>query len=189
MTERREDREGESYLLLDAPLGVCGIAWSSRGLVRLQLPEATREATERRLAVAGRSAATSALPPAVERAVAALRRYFSGEPADLTAVDVDLGGVPEFHRQIYAVTRAVPWGETVTYGDLARMVGSPGSARAVGQAMGRNPVPVVIPCHRVLASGQGLGGFSAPGGLTTKQRLLALEKATAIDKLPLFAPR
>lgn len=188
MAERPE-WQGESYLLLDTPLGACGLAWGSRGLVRLQLPEPTREAAERRIAATGRVLASSAIPPAVEQAVAALRRYFAGEVVDLTAIEVDLGGVPPFHREIYAATRAVPWGETVTYGALATRLGSPGASRTVGQAMGRNPVPVIIPCHRVLASGQGLGGFSAPGGLATKQRLLALEKATAIEKLPLFAPR
>ena len=188
MAERPE-WQGESYLLLDTPLGACGIAWGSRGLVRLQLPEATREATQRRVATAGRRPAAAPLLAEIEHTASSLVRYFAGEPVDLSGIEVDLDRVPAFHREIYAALRSVPWGATVTYGDLARQVGSPGSARAVGQAMGRNPVPVVIPCHRVLASGQGLGGFSAPGGLTTKQRLLALEKATAIDKLPLFAPR
>jgi methylated-DNA-[protein]-cysteine S-methyltransferase len=182
-------RNGEHYLLLDTPFGACGIAWGERGIVRLQLPAATREATEARIATGGRSPCSEPLPVSVERAVDALRRYFVGEAVDLSAIEVDLDGVPEFHREIYAVLRQVAWGETTTYGELARRLGVAGAARAIGQAMGRNPVPVIIPCHRVLASGGGLGGFSAPGGTTTKQRLLVLEQVASVERLPLFAPR
>ncbi|MGD9805359.1 MAG: methylated-DNA--[protein]-cysteine S-methyltransferase, partial [Hyphomicrobiaceae bacterium] len=99
------------------------------------------------------------------------------------------GDRPQFHLDLYAEARRIPWGETVTYGDLARALGQPGAARAVGQAMGRNPVPIIMPCHRVLASGSALRGFSAPGGIATKQRLLELERANAVERLPLFAPR
>jgi methylated-DNA-[protein]-cysteine S-methyltransferase len=179
----------EHYHLMEAPFRACGIAWGSHGIVRLQLPEATRKATEARLARGGRSQFLEPLPLCIEQAVAALRRYFAGDRVDFSDIEVDLGGVPAFHREIYAALRQIPWGETTTYGGLARMVGQPGAARAIGQAMGRNPVPVIIPCHRVLASGGTLGGFSAPGGAATKQRLLELERIASVERLPLFAPR
>ena len=98
-----------------------------------------------------------------------------GRRVDFSQLELDLAGVSDFHRAIYDAARRIGWGETVTYGELAEQVGSPGAARAVGQAMGRNPIPVIIPCHRVLASGRKIGGFSAPGGAVTKTRLLALE--------------
>jgi methylated-DNA-[protein]-cysteine S-methyltransferase len=104
-----------------------------------------------------------------------LERYFEGERIDFGGVALDLSGVGSFQRAIYDAARALAWGETATYGDLARQAGSPGAARAVGQAMGHNPVPIIIPCHRVLAAGRKIGGFSAHGGALTKQRLLAME--------------
>jgi methylated-DNA-[protein]-cysteine S-methyltransferase len=107
--------------------------------------------------------------------IAQLEAYFAGERVDLSGVALDLGGVPAFHSDIYAVLRTLSWGVTATYGELARRVGAPGAARAVGQAMGRNPVPIIVPCHRVLAAGGKIGGFSAYGGALTKERLLALE--------------
>ncbi|MGE0701649.1 MAG: methylated-DNA--[protein]-cysteine S-methyltransferase [Hyphomicrobiaceae bacterium] len=178
----------QRYALIDTQLGTCGIAWSRAGFVRLQLPETTREATELRIS-ARRVPERGPLPRPVEAAVSLLQRYFAAGTVDLGSIAVDLAGVPEFHAAIYAALRRVPCGETITYGELARAVGAPGAARGVGQAMARNPVPVVIPCHRVLAKGERLGGFSAPGGVATKQRLLALERATDCERLPLFAPR
>ena len=134
------------------------------------------------------------VPPApVREAIALLERYFSGERIDFSPVALDLVGVGSFHRAIYDVARSLGWGQTATYGDLARQVGSPGAARAVGQAMGHNPVPVIIPCHRVLAAGRKIGGFSAPGGALTKERLLALEGVQLGSGTPLLpepaAPR
>jgi methylated-DNA-[protein]-cysteine S-methyltransferase len=163
------------YHLFGTGLGAIGVAWSERGLLRLQLPEATRGATERRLR--GRSVSASAAEPPVpiRRAMAAIERYLSGERVDFAAVELDLAGVSAFHRQIYDAARRIAWGETTTYGALARKTGFPDAARAVGQAMGRNPIPIIIPCHRVLGSGGKVGGFSAFGGADTKQRLLALE--------------
>jgi methylated-DNA-[protein]-cysteine S-methyltransferase len=118
--------------------------------------------------------------------MAAVERYLAGKSVDFSKVDLDLAGVGDFHRQIYAATRRVGWGETVTYGELARRVGSPGAARAVGQAMGRNPIPIIVPCHRVLASGRKIGGFSAFGGAVTKARLLELEGVHLDDGTPLL---
>ncbi|MGE0765681.1 MAG: methylated-DNA--[protein]-cysteine S-methyltransferase [Hyphomicrobiaceae bacterium] len=188
MTEPQE-RRAEWYLLLETPFGSCGIAWNARGLTRLQLPEPTPAETERRLALYGRRAWTGPLTDEIAAVVDELGAYFSGRPTKFSGVAIDFGDRPQFHLDVYAAARRIPWGETVTYGDLARLLGVPGAARVVGQAMGRNPVPVIMPCHRVLASGNALHGFSAPGGIATKQRLLELERANAIERLPLFAPR
>ncbi|MGE0514355.1 MAG: methylated-DNA--[protein]-cysteine S-methyltransferase [Hyphomicrobiaceae bacterium] len=187
MTE--QDRREERYLLLATPFGTCGIAWNGRGLTRLQLPELTPDATERRLSAPGRKPWTGPLPDPIAAVSEELMAYFAGQETSFADVEIDFGDRPQFHLDLYAEARRIPWGETVTYGDLARALGQPGAARAVGQAMGRNPVPIIMPCHRVLASGSALRGFSAPGGIATKQRLLELERANAVERLPLFAPR
>ncbi len=162
------------YHLFDTRFGTCGIAWSGAGLTRVQLPEATRAKTEARLGRGGTEPAEPLLSAFVQDAVDALTQYFAGLPVPLEALRLDESVVTEFNASIYRALRAVPRGTTVTYGDLAKHVGHPGAARAVGMAMGRNPWPVIVPCHRVLASGHKMGGFSAPGGTATKERLLGL---------------
>jgi methylated-DNA-[protein]-cysteine S-methyltransferase len=164
----------EAYQLFDTAFGVCGIAWSARGVRWLQLPEANRTATERRIKARGCHVDTVA-PPSIKRLMADVQEYFAGSRVDFSRVVLDLTGISPFHGSIYATARRLGWGETASYGELAEQVGSPGAARAVGQAMGRNPVPIIIPCHRVLAAGRKMGGFSAFGGTSTKLRLLALE--------------
>jgi len=162
------------FCLIDTAIGPVGLAWSEHGLVRLQLPGPDRAATVDLLT--GRADAVAAEPPVwLNETVERLRRYFEGEPIDLSASPLDLDGVPAFHRRLYLEMLKLGWGETVTYGELAERVGAPGTAQAVGQAMGRNPVAVIVPCHRVLASGNKMGGFSAPGGTQTKRKLLEME--------------
>jgi methylated-DNA-[protein]-cysteine S-methyltransferase len=163
--------------VFDAAIGPCGVAWNARGLVGVQLPEANRAATERRLAARSESGGSAEPPPWVATVIADIQRYLAGEPVDFAAVAVDLSGLDPFRRRLYETMRALEWGKTTTYGELARQLGSTDweGARDVGEAMGRNPVPVVIPCHRVLAAGGKLGGFSARGGAATKAKLLALE--------------
>ena len=165
------------HCLFDTAIGPCGVAWSERGLTGLQLPEGDRAATERRLMRKSASSRAADPPPWVKSVIADIQRYFAGKPIDFSAVAVDLAGVDPFRRKLYETMRAVGWGSITTYGDLARQAGllDPEAARDVGQAMGRNPLPLVIPCHRVLAAGKKLGGFSAYGGTATKARLLALE--------------
>ena len=104
---------------------------------------------------------------------------FDGEPDDLVGIALDTAGVPEFNRRVYAVTRTVPPGETTSYGAVAARIGEPGAAQAVGRALGQNPFPIVVPCHRVVAADGRLTGFSAPGGIDTKRRMLEIEGATA----------
>jgi methylated-DNA-[protein]-cysteine S-methyltransferase len=164
----------QHYCLFETAIGACGVAWSDRGLTRLQLPESSRRATERRLRRT--TTAGAGEPPApIRAAIRLLERYFAGEQVDLSGVALDLSRVSPFHRKIYAAARTLAWGKTATYGELAQQTGSWDAARAVGQAMGKNPVPIIIPCHRVLAAGRKIGGFSAHGGTSTKQRLLMLE--------------
>ena len=163
------------YAVFDSAIGTCGVAWSDAGVTRFQLPEASPEATEKRLRGSPDGPSRQAPPPAVAHAIADLQRYFAGKKVDFTVVEVDLEGVPPFYVRVYEIARQIGWGETATYGELAARVGSPGAARGVGQALSRNPVAVIIPCHRILASGNKVGGFSAFGGSVSKERLLALE--------------
>ena len=166
-----------SHCVFDTAIGTCGVAWSPRGLVAVQLPARDRAATERRLIARCAGSDTASPPPAIAAVIADITRYLDGERVDFSAVPVDLASLDPFRRQLYETMRALPWGTTTTYGALARTIGLANweGARDVGEAMGRNPVPIVIPCHRVLAAGQKLGGFSAPGGAATKAKLLALE--------------
>ena len=168
----------------DTALGCCGIAWGEDGrILASQLPEessaATRDRMRARLPAARETAAP---PPAVLRAMAGVRRLLAGETddiAELLAIELDERSIPEFNRQVHALTRRIPVGQTLTYGEIASRLGQPGAARAVGQAEGSNPFAPIVPCHRVMGAG-GLGtGFSAHGGVSTKLRLLAIEARAA----------
>jgi methylated-DNA-[protein]-cysteine S-methyltransferase len=167
----------EHYCLFDTAIGLCAIAWSEHGITALQLPEASRTATERRLKRKRPAAAAAAAEPPAEiaRLIAEIQHYSAGASVDFSAVELDLAAVEPFARKVYDAARAIGWGRTVTYGELAREAGFPGEARGVGEALSHNPVAIIIPCHRIVASGQKLGGFSAYGGATAKERLLALE--------------
>jgi methylated-DNA-[protein]-cysteine S-methyltransferase len=161
------------YALFDTAAGVCGVAWSERGLTHAELPGSSRGSTKAR--IRRRSGGIAAdPPPKIAELIADIQRYFAGEEVDFSHVSVDLSALSDFHQKLYQALRGVGWGRTTTYGDLARTLGCL-DTRDVGQAMGKNPVPVVIPCHRVLAAGGKTGGFSAPGGVLTKEKLLALE--------------
>ena len=169
-----------SYCLFETAIGTCGVAWNARGLAGVQLPEADRPTTERRLKARAGGGSPAEPPPAIADAVAALKRHFAGERSDFTAVPVDLTGVEPFHARVYDELRGIGWGATITYGELAAKAGAPGEAQEVGIAMARNRMPIVVPCHRVLGTSQkkgevNTGGFSAYGGVATKAKLLALE--------------
>jgi methylated-DNA-[protein]-cysteine S-methyltransferase len=160
-------------LLFETPVGRCGLAWSPAGLVAVRLPE---DDPARLAAWAGRlGPAADEPPPWILVLVERIRRLMAGGTELFGDVPLDLRGVSDFEVQVYRHILELAPGRTTTYGAIARALGDPGAARAVGRALGRNPVPVVVPCHRVLAAGAGLGGFSAPGGRDTKLKLLALE--------------
>jgi methylated-DNA-[protein]-cysteine S-methyltransferase len=165
------------FALFDTAIGRCGIAWGERGVAGVQLPEAGEAETRARMLHRFPAAGEAAPPPEVHRAIERIVALLRGEAGDLAGVALDMDHVPEFHRRVYEAARAIPPGQTLSYGDIARQVGAPGAARAVGQALGRNPFPIVVPCHRVLAAGGKIGGFSAQGGIATKRRMLAIEGA------------
>jgi methylated-DNA-[protein]-cysteine S-methyltransferase len=189
MTEADMDRRshsGLSYVLFDTAFGACGLAWNDAGIVRLQLPERDIDATRARLCRRLEDSAQAEPTSKIRHVITSLQGYFDGRRTDFADVDVDLTQVGEFHARIYAALRGIGWGTTTTYGGLANLVGSPGAAQAVGQAMGRNPVPIIVPCHRVLAGGRRIGGFSAPGGAFTKERLLTMEGVRLGVEAPLL---
>ncbi len=164
------------YLIFETAGGFCGIAWSDAGVTRFQLPTKSADSTERLLLRRLPAAEPGKPTPQILDAVAAVKRYFEGEEIDFSTVAVDLDGQDAFFRDIYAAARRIGWGRTTTYGTLAKELGvGPEAARDVGQAMAKNPVALIIPCHRVLAAGGKIGGFSAPGGSTSKLRMLELE--------------
>lgn len=163
------------HRVFETALGFVGIAWSATGLTRLCLFQRDRAAVERRLEKLGFASDITDGPDWVAALVADIRAYAEGEPVDFSTVPVDLAGVDDFRLAIYDAARGLGFGETTTYGELAGRAGHAGLFRETGQALGSNPVPLVIPCHRILAAGGRIGGFSAPGGAATKQRMLALE--------------
>ena len=174
------------FAIFDTAIGACGIAWGERGVVGVQLPEGSVTKTRRRLTE--RFDAHEASPPRdVKRAIAAVTKLLSGAKVDLSTIELDMTGVPPFHQRIYRAARRVAPGHTASYGEIAKRAGTPGAARAVGQALGRNPFAIVVPCHRVLAAGGKVGGFSADGGTTTKLRMLEIEGAAPPTTRELFS--
>ena len=167
---------GPGFALFDTPIGRCGIAWGERGVVAVQLPEANDDKGRARLRERVPGGAEAVMPAGVQRAADEIARLLRGEISDLSSISLDMEQVPPFHRRVYEVARGIGPGMTLSYGDLAARLGQPGAARAVGQALGRNPFAIVVPCHRVLAARGKVGGFSATGGITTKLRMLSIER-------------
>jgi len=174
------------FALFETAIGRCAIAWSGSGVVALQLPETNEERTRARMLRRWRQAREEAPPPAVERAIAGIIALLSGEAADLSSVVLDMERVPTFERRVYEIARTIGPGETLTYGEIATRLGDPTAAREVGQALGRNPFAIIVPCHRVVAAGGRTGGFSANGGVATKLRLLEIERARLRAEPTLF---
>jgi methylated-DNA-[protein]-cysteine S-methyltransferase len=168
----------DSYSLFETAIGTCAIAWSDRGVTSVWLPEPTDQQTRARVIRRFPHSIESAPPPFVSHAIDGIVALLTGEARDLTDIELDFAdSVPAFHRRVYDVTRTIKPGTTLSYGEVAERVGEPDAARAVGQALGRNPIPIIVPCHRVLAARGGTGGFSAPGGTATKLQILAIEGA------------
>ncbi|WP_077147513.1 methylated-DNA--[protein]-cysteine S-methyltransferase [Sphingopyxis sp. KK2] len=164
------------YHLFESAAGFVALGWTERGVVSLRLPAASMREAERALLRHCPGARRTDPPPHVGRVVDAILRYFAGERIDFADVPVDLGAQEPFFDRVYARVRRLGWGETTTYGAVAKELGvGPEFARDVGQAMARNPVPLIVPCHRVTGAGGKIGGFSAPGGSDSKAHMLALE--------------
>jgi methylated-DNA-[protein]-cysteine S-methyltransferase len=173
-------RMAHGYSIFETASGFCGITWNEVGITGFRLPDQSAESTLQSLLRRRPGAEAGAPTPQVASAIEAAKRYFQGEKIDFSDVRLDLSDQGELFTRIYAAARRVGWGQTTTYGALAKeLSGDWEAARDVGQAMARNPVPLIIPCHRVLAAGGKVGGFSAPGGASAKIRMLELEGRTA----------
>ena len=176
----------QHFCLFDTPIGVCGIEWGPRDIDGMQLPMGSEEKTRNRIHQRNADIPEGQPPAAVKRAIEEMIELLAGKPNDLLDVALDLDGVPEFNRGVYDIARKIPPGQTLTYGDIAKQLGGVELSRDVGQALGRNPCPIVVPCHRVLAAGNKPGGFSANGGVVTKLKMLAIEGAVVNHTPSLF---
>lgn len=174
------------FVLFDTAIGCCGIVWHGRGIVGVQLPEASEQALQVRISRRYPEAKEIPAPAFVQSAIDGIVSLVAGRSSDLSTIALDMDGVPPFHRQVYELARTIPPGRTLTYGQVASKIGVPGSSRAVGQALGSNPFPIVVPCHRVVAAGGKIGGFSADGRVATKLRLLSIERDSTPDPATLF---
>jgi methylated-DNA-[protein]-cysteine S-methyltransferase len=168
---------GRGYTIFDTGIGRCGIAWSDAGIVGVQLPEAREIETRRRLFQLYPDAREQRPPGDVETAIEGIVALLRGEPADLSGVTLDMKGILAFNARVYALTRGIPRGETVTYGEIASKLRLSGAAHSVAQALARNPFVIVVPCHRVLEAGGYADKISPHGGVISKRRLLSIEGA------------
>ena len=175
-----------SFTVFDTAIGSCGIAWGERGIFAVQLPMSSEDKTRKRIHQRYGGINEAAPPAEVQDAIDGIVELLAGQPNDLAGVALDLEDVPEFNRGVYDIARTIPPGKTLTYGDIAKRLGGVELSRDVGQALGRNPCPIVVPCHRVLAAGDKPGGFSANGGVVTKLRMLEIEGAAVNHPPGLF---
>jgi methylated-DNA-[protein]-cysteine S-methyltransferase len=173
----------QHYTLFDTAIGICGIEWGPRGINGVQLPMGSEEKTRARIRQRHGEIDEAAPTTEVKAAIGRIVDLLAGKPDDLLDITLDLDGVPEFNRGVYDIARKIPPGKTLTYGDIAKKLGGVELSRDVGQALGRNPCPIVVPCHRVLAAGNKPGGFSARGGVSTKLKMLEIEGA-AVNHTP-----
>jgi methylated-DNA-[protein]-cysteine S-methyltransferase len=171
------DSESHGFTLFATAIGPCALVWNGHGIAAVRLPEQSEGRMLSRLHRQFPLLEAATPPPAMQQAVGAMVALLEGEARDLRFCTLDLRRTAPFHRRVYAAAQDILPGKTQTYGEIATLLGEPGSARAVGQALGHNPFPIIVPCHRVLASGAQSGGFSAPGGVSTKLRMLLIEGA------------
>jgi methylated-DNA-[protein]-cysteine S-methyltransferase len=177
---------GQSFAIFDTAIGPCGIVWGERGISGVQLPMSNEEKTRKRILQRNGDIPEAEPTAEVGCAIEAIKELLTGKPNDLSGVVLDLDGVPEFDRGVYDIARTIPPGKTMTYGDIAKKLGGVELSRDVGQALGHNPCPIVVPCHRVLAAGNKPGGFSANGGVVTKLKMLQIEGAVVNHTPSLF---
>ncbi|MDT9599658.1 methylated-DNA--[protein]-cysteine S-methyltransferase [Sphingosinicella rhizophila] len=175
------------FLLFSTAIGRCAILWRAGCIIGTALPERSETALHARLEARVPGAAAAHPPAFVQETVARIVRLLNGDEVDFEEIALDFGTSEPFERQVYVATRRIRCGAVRTYGEIAAQIGQPGAARAVGSALGRNPLPIIIPCHRVLAASGKSGGFSAPGGVATKFKLLEIERARRRDDPSLFA--
>jgi methylated-DNA-[protein]-cysteine S-methyltransferase len=174
------------YAIFETAIGWIGLIWGEAGLTGVHLPEREAEAARRGVTKRFPGAEEASLPVAYAPVAEAIRALMRGEKADLTAAPLDLSRTSDFNAKVYDIARAIPPGETLTYGEIAVRLGDKLLARDVGAALGQNPWPIIVPCHRVTAAGGKLGGFSARGGARTKLKLLAIEGAAVAAQAELF---
>jgi methylated-DNA-[protein]-cysteine S-methyltransferase len=160
--------------LFDTAIGPCSVAWSPAGITHVQLPEASASATRARIAKQS-GASEAEPPPAVSAVIGDVIALLEGSHRVFAGDALDLHAAQPFERSVYDIALTIPPGSTLTYGEIASRLGDRGAARAVGAALGANPVPIIVPCHRVLAANGRMGGFSGSGGVVTKLRLLEIE--------------
>ena len=183
------------FTLFDTAIGRCGMVWSERGVVAVRFSEQGENAVRDRIVRRFPNTREAEPPEKIQRAISDIVALLKGEPRDLSHVAVDLRDAPDFNRRVYDVARAIPPGKTLCYGEVAERLGDCNLAGDVAQALGQNPVPIIVPCHRVMAAGRKTGGFSAPGGVQTKLKLLSIEGAQLeeepmlFDRLPLVTKR
>jgi methylated-DNA-[protein]-cysteine S-methyltransferase len=183
------------FTLFETAIGRCGIVWSERGIVAVRFPERGENAVRNRITRRFPHAHEAVPSDKIRRAIDDIVALLKGEQRDLKHIEIDLGDAPDFNRRVYEVARTISPGKTLSYGEVAERLGDRNLARDVAQALGQNPVPIIVPCHRVMAAGRKTGGFSAPGGVQTKLKLLSIEGAQLeeapmlFDRLPLVAQR
>jgi methylated-DNA-[protein]-cysteine S-methyltransferase len=173
----------QHFALFDTAIGICGIEWGPRGINGVQLPMGSRDKTLARIRQRRGDIVEAGPTAQVKAAIGRIVDLLAGKADDLSDIALDLDGVPAFNRGVYDIARTIPPGKTMTYGEIAKRLGGVELSRDVGQALGRNPCPIVVPCHRVLAAGNKPGGFSARGGVSTKLKMLAIEGA-AVNHTP-----
>lgn len=177
----------QRFAIFDTPIGPCGIVWNDFGIVGVQLPEATEGRTRSRLLKRFRDAREAAPSPKIAATIGQVIALLSGERADFSGTKLDVRSLPDFNRRVYGIASTIPAGAVMTYGEIAAKLGEePQAARDVGQALGQNPIPLIIPCHRVLAANGKPGGYSGSGGVKIKLRLLTIEGAKLSDEPSLF---
>jgi methylated-DNA-[protein]-cysteine S-methyltransferase len=181
-----------NFTLFQTEIGCCGIVWSGRGIAGVQIAEKNEQSVRNRMMRRYPDARQASPPPDVQSVIVDIVSLLKGEAKDLSGAKLDLDGVADFNRRVYDIARTIRPGETLSYGEIAARLGDRNLARDVAQALSQNPFPVIVPCHRVLAAGGKMGGFSAPGGVRTKLRMLSIEGArygapTLFDRLPWVA--
>lgn len=174
------------YTIFSALIGYCGIAWNEDSIIGTALPGASPKQTAKQLKK--RFGAQPGEPPVFARdAMDGIRSLFNGERTDLSKIRCEFTGLSSFAEKILIEARKIPAGETRTYGDLAETIGDKKLARQVGKVLGQNPLPIIVPCHRIIGANGKLIGFSAPGGIKTKLQMLDIERSLGQREPSLFS--